>query len=102
MFNRHASFLFRPSTLSFALGSLLLVAGFVSTLLPSRKIEQEHTGPLAIDWTVPTPILPIPFDPQSVLTGTEKSQMLLVFSRLVKINDSLQIEPELLDSWTYD
>lgn len=60
-----------------------------------RNIRTEWTIP------VPAPCFEV-LDPQKVYTGTEKGLLLLTYSRLVKLNDALAVEPDLLQSWTYD
>ncbi len=54
------------------------------------------------DWILPIPVPLLSLDPQVVLSATEKSLMLLTFSRLVKPGNQLQIEADMLEKWSYD
>jgi len=51
---------------------------------------------------IPTPKLPKVIDPQKVLSHSEKSLLSLIYGKLVKVDENLQVEPDLLKSWELD
>ncbi|OGS00547.1 MAG: hypothetical protein A2V88_05610 [Elusimicrobia bacterium RBG_16_66_12] len=84
--------------------SLLIPLTYQACSISARTKREKEAIPSDIrtDWTVPSPLYPDILDPQKVLTGTEKGLLLLTYSRLVKVNDALALEADLLESWTYD
>jgi|GEM_PF-2913808 len=89
-------------------GIALVIAGIllaiVPNLIPDKQTREAepNTTQRSLPWTLPIPLRLESLDPQKVLSSIEKSLLLLPFSRLVTVNQDLQIEPDLLESWTYD
>ncbi len=89
----------RVAVLFIAMGLALLLLPLVPRSLWNVVVAKEI---LAESWTLPIPVPLSTLSPQKVLSATEKSFMLLTFSRLVKVGTQLQIEPDVAEKWAYD
>ncbi len=70
--------------------------GFFSHSQPKVKALNTQA------WLLPTPEFPAILNPQKVLSNQEKALCLLPFSRLLGIGEGLEVEPDLLEKWTFD
>jgi MarR-like DNA-binding transcriptional regulator SgrR of sgrS sRNA len=94
------------SSVSIAIICILL--GLTGILYPSLRAEsfqtaQKEEEPVRSQgtWHTSVPVQRLNFDPSSVVTFSEKSLLLAVYSRLVRVNSKFQVEPDLLEKWSY-
>jgi MarR-like DNA-binding transcriptional regulator SgrR of sgrS sRNA len=80
------------------LGMVLLVLSMFPLTVPTSA----NTSTDSMNWKLPVPT-PIPkLNPQQVVAASDKSLALLVFSRLVRTDEYMEVLPDLLENWSFD
>jgi ABC-type transport system substrate-binding protein len=82
-----------------ALGVLILCL----SLWPTGTSSKSEVGDNAFrSWKLPVPA-PIPLlNPQNLVDFSDKSLALLIFSRLVRTDEYMEVLPDLLENWSFD
>jgi ABC-type transport system substrate-binding protein len=84
---------------------IFMVLGFALLLAPKLRFKFD-SGPakndrVAFEWILPIPLRLNTLNSQKVTSVVEKTLMLVMFGRLVKNGEQLQIEPDMLSKWSY-
>jgi ABC-type transport system substrate-binding protein len=87
-----------------ALGIAVLISYFVfdDNKLTQTKNAEVDSSKIETSVVLPYPLPIENLDPGTAVTIEHKALLSLVYSPLMSINGSFQVEPELLERWTYD
>jgi ABC-type transport system substrate-binding protein len=84
--------------------SLILVAVLLPIILwfvNAKPKNYSFAKNVVMLWTLPVPGSALIQDPQLALQAKDKILLSTTYNRLIRINSSLQIEPDLLTNWNY-
>lgn len=89
----------RIPILLISLGVLLLFLSLVPLSMPLKNSSHRYD---ASNWKLPVPSAIPPLNPQQIIAPADKSLALLVFSRLVRTDEYMEVLPDLLENWSFD
>ena len=80
-------------------GSILLIAPWLLNVKHDSTAIRKRTGG-SIVFPIPDKITTL--EPARVTSALEKGILTLLYARLVRVDENMEIQPDLLESWEYD